>query len=574
VRRVLPLLLLTAVALGAAGIMPAASNADVTSELQEIQGDGGSIAEWYNNVYAGQSGDCDAMCQALGDRLSGTAAQSGTGEEASALGELGEFAEGTGSGAGLLDLGLAGSGIGTAAAAGYLAYKIGEELFGSPATQGPSSAIVVNDTACPMPYASYPGCTQLNGGNSYFGNDPSGGPCAQSFADDGMFGSFLLASSVPLRGPGPFASYEVIPDVELTGYSCAYTGGGFTPEPSSFQATSGEEPGSSPALSPITGGQVMTQLNADPTGQASLIGVIAETHTTVYGNSSGTSTVTDTGTNTLTTATGTDTGGGSSDTGTQTQTQTQTDSDTGTDTGTGTDTQTGTQTDTGTGTGTDTGTGTSPGTSTVTDTGTGTVPAPELDYLTIPAIDEGETTEHYVTRLDDLGFTNVTTHTLTGDEIDLELGPDAAVTVDPHAGTQAQAATAIEVQSNPTDAPAAGSATGSPPPGVTEPGIDLPSVGTPCNVFPFGIPCWLTAQLAAFNAPPVAPDVSISTPASLGGSPLDVNLGSFFGVNSSVMMDVFREVLLAASFIGLVMWLGGMAMGGGPDGGSDGGGEG
>jgi hypothetical protein len=37
---------------------------------------------------------------------------------------------------------------------------------------------------------------------------------------------------------------------------------------------------------------------------------------------------------------------------------------------------------------------------------------------------------------------------------------------------------------------------------------------------------------------------------------------------------VFREVLLAASFIGLVMWLGGMAMGGGPDGGSDGGGEG
>jgi hypothetical protein len=186
--------------------------------------------------------------------------------------------------------------------------------------------------------------------------------------------------------------------------------------------------------------------------------------------------------------------------------------------------------------------------------------------LVIPAPYPNELATDYQSTLEGDGFTNVSIDVLTDDQADPSQGPSAVVSVTPHAGTYAQPATDIAIDANPADAPAPASS-GNPfdPPGV--PGLKLPAVSTPCNVFPFGAPCWLATQLGQFNAAPVAPSFTVGTPFS--GSNIVVDLGSIFGVDFSTVMGVVRPVLLVLSFIGLMVWLAGLAMGGSTGGGGD-----
>ena len=199
----------------------------------------------------------------------------------------------------------------------------------------------------------------------------------------------------------------------------------------------------------------------------------------------------------------------------------------------------------------------------------GDVPAPspttpETGELLIPLPTPNELGSDYVTTLDTIGFTDVTLHTIAETEIDTLVGPAAVTNVTPQAGTYALPGAAITVDINPDDAPNPGAGGGGAftPPAL--PGVVLPSVATPCNVFPFGIPCWLVGQMGALTASPVTPDFTVNLPWSQS---LVVNLGDVFGVDLGSVMGYVRPILLFASFLGIMVWLAGFALGGSTGGG-------
>jgi hypothetical protein len=193
--------------------------------------------------------------------------------------------------------------------------------------------------------------------------------------------------------------------------------------------------------------------------------------------------------------------------------------------------------------------------------------------VVIPSPLPHETYSVYLARLSALGVSGtVTEHDVSDANIDPTRGPGEVTTTTPAPGTRALPSDPVSVYANPGGTAAAGSS-GSAPSGPTLPGISIPSLSTPCSVFPFGIPCWIVSQLGALNASAVAPSFSIGLPSIAGGSNLNVNLDHPFGADLSAIMAVVRVVLLFVSFLGLVLWLGGMAMGGSTGGGGSSGSE-
>lgn len=180
----------------------------------------------------------------------------------------------------------------------------------------------------------------------------------------------------------------------------------------------------------------------------------------------------------------------------------------------------------------------------------------------------GETYTQYLTRLQGEGFVgSYTNEFVTDANINPQLGPDDVVAVSPAPGTQIAPNTSVTVQSNPDDAPAPQPG-GGPPGAPTLPGISIGGAPTPCTVFPFGIPCWIGNQLSEFvSTTPQAPSFSIGTPSLLGGGNLNVNLDHPFGADLSSVMAICRVVLLVVSFLGLIYWLAGFALGGSTGGG-------
>ena len=121
----------------------------------------------------------------------------------------------------------------------------------------------------------------------------------------------------------------------------------------------------------------------------------------------------------------------------------------------------------------------------------------------------------------------------------------------------------MTVYANPGGSAAPGTITGSPPTAPGLPGLVMPAVTTPCNVFPFGLPCWLVNQIGQFASGTSSPPAfSISTPSLLGGGNLTVDLNHPFGADLSGIMAIVRPVLLLLATIGIFVWLAGMAMGG------------
>jgi hypothetical protein len=201
-----------------------------------------------------------------------------------------------------------------------------------------------------------------------------------------------------------------------------------------------------------------------------------------------------------------------------------------------------------------------------------TVPAspPAAATIVIPQPTDNETFDEYKTALIAAGITGtITNQVLNQSQANPSVAPNDVVTASPAPGTEVAPQTDVQVETNP--ASVAGGGAGAPP-SVTQPGINLPQAGTPCTVFPFGIPCWMRDQLAAFTAAPVAPHFAFGAPAVIGGGTVDVNVGTVFGVDISSIMAIARPLLLAAALISIVIWLGGMAMGGSTSSGVSGGG--
>lgn len=197
---------------------------------------------------------------------------------------------------------------------------------------------------------------------------------------------------------------------------------------------------------------------------------------------------------------------------------------------------------------------------------------PSPACIPLPTPTTAETAASYEADLQNAGFTGTITIRQESDQNeDLDAGPDGVIDVQ-HAGaavaygTLEEPGLALTIDENPDDAPAVGGepGTGSAPSGPTLPGIAIPHAATPCTVFPFGVPCWLSDQLAQFSTTATAPSFSMSIPAVLGGGSFAIDFGNdLFGVSLSTVMDIVRPVLLFFAAIGIMRWLAGAAgMGG------------
>jgi len=194
--------------------------------------------------------------------------------------------------------------------------------------------------------------------------------------------------------------------------------------------------------------------------------------------------------------------------------------------------------------------------------------------VTLPQITSGETFDQYRDAAKAAGITGpITDVVLTDTEADPSVPPNDVTATVPTAGSQVDPSTAVQVDTNPADNTGTGTGTGTGGPvGPVPPGITPPTGATPCNVFPFGVPCWTATQLAAFNASPVAPTFDMNLPFTSCGSAgatcgIHANLGSVFGVDTSSVMSYIRPILLAVSLIGIVWWIAGFALGGSTGGG-------
>lgn len=81
-----------------------------------------------------------------------------------------------------------------------------------------------------------------------------------------------------------------------------------------------------------------------------------------------------------------------------------------------------------------------------------TQPDPTASYATIPNPEPAEVATDYAARLDQLGFTAVTTTVLPPAEANLTLPADAVVAVDPAGGTRVTTETAVRISANPAQA--------------------------------------------------------------------------------------------------------------------------
>ena len=202
----------------------------------------------------------------------------------------------------------------------------------------------------------------------------------------------------------------------------------------------------------------------------------------------------------------------------------------------------------------------------------------------LPAPNTDESYSSYVARLQALGYVGKLTEQ-TSDSSDDSAGSYYVTSTSPAAGTLVSPGTAVTINTDPTSGtspasgtdpgdgtdPSSGTGGATAPTTPTLPGITIPSAPTPCNVFPFGLPCWISNQLGGFSAPAVAPSVKIAIPQIFGGGSTDIDLGAtIFGVQLDSLMQYVRPVLLISAAIGLMVWLAGMAMGGSTGGGSGG----
>jgi len=186
--------------------------------------------------------------------------------------------------------------------------------------------------------------------------------------------------------------------------------------------------------------------------------------------------------------------------------------------------------------------------------------APDPTLPEIPAPEHDELTTHYVTRLEVLGFTDIEVRTRPEVDIDPSVGPNEVAGVVPDPGTRVEPASKVEVETNPADAPEPeGSGPLSPP---TIPPVKWPHVGTPCTVFPFGVPCWLGEEFAGLVSASRAPVFHFE----VDGDPLTIDTKA-----AEPALEIIRPVEAAVSVIGFVILMFSFAKGGGSTGGASGG---
>jgi len=182
------------------------------------------------------------------------------------------------------------------------------------------------------------------------------------------------------------------------------------------------------------------------------------------------------------------------------------------------------------------------------------LPEPQLD----------ETYDAYVGRLQALGHAGTVERIdLTDATLDPTQGPSAVASTIPGSGTRIAPSSLVKVRVNPATAPAPGGA-----PGPTVPAIDFSPLSqtSPCNKFPFGVPCWIVGALGGFSGAGDCPnfDVPFTGDGSFGNQAMNVD-----ACIAQPVVDVVRPLLLIGCLFGMGWLFMGAAMGFGGRGGDD-----
>lgn len=188
--------------------------------------------------------------------------------------------------------------------------------------------------------------------------------------------------------------------------------------------------------------------------------------------------------------------------------------------------------------------------------------------LPVPQPNELATT--YRTTVETAGFPNVTVQVLPEGSpyTNPYVGPEGVAHVTPQPGQlYAPATTDVNILENPVNAPAA--LPGGPPGPLKfldPPGIKFPELRTPCNVFPFGVPCWFAEQVDSFVATRRPPEASVTFP--IVNATMHLKFSEVEGT-----MEIVRLVEGVVSCIGIVLLFGRFASSsaGSSDGGGGGG---
>lgn len=199
----------------------------------------------------------------------------------------------------------------------------------------------------------------------------------------------------------------------------------------------------------------------------------------------------------------------------------------------------------------------------------------------IPEARPGETAPEYKTRLEGLGFTNVTVGEVGEINENPRVGPEGVANVTPTPGSEIDPETAVKISENPKNAPEPESETekekrgetggGVGPP--TLPGFKLPEFGVLCKGFPFGVPCWIAEVMSSWSATGKAPVLGIEDwHVDVAGHKKTINATFDFAKLEPIMSRV-RPAIVIFGTIGLVLLFFGFAKGGGPPSGSAGEGD-
>lgn len=140
--------------------------------------------------------------------------------------------------------------------------------------------------------------------------------------------------------------------------------------------------------------------------------------------------------------------------------------------------------------------------------------------VTVLAPAAHETYDAYVARLRAAGLTGTITRVDLSDvTLDAQRGPTEVVRTNPTTGTRTAPTTGITVYVNPDTAPTVGTDPTTGDGGGDGSGGGLKSINfdplkkaTPCNSFPFGVPCWVVGALGGFNAEGHPPNVAMALP--------------------------------------------------------------
>lgn len=171
----------------------------------------------------------------------------------------------------------------------------------------------------------------------------------------------------------------------------------------------------------------------------------------------------------------------------------------------------------------------------------------------VPAIGAREKYAAYAQRLVDLGL-NPVEHTASDTSADPDRGPGEVVRVKPSVGTRVSPGGDVDVYRNPDDWPDPDAD------GGTDPGGGDPNPGTfdfgpfkvptPCNVFPFGVPCYAVSFVASWGTEREAPHWSFD----IYNSRLDVDFSAVDGLAAVIRAAqlVIAPVLMALLFMKLV----------------------